>query len=56
MVRVIKTETEYDAALARAYKLMDAEPGTPEAKELEDLVTLIEVYEEKNYPMPTSKG
>jgi HTH-type transcriptional regulator/antitoxin HigA len=36
-VRPIKTEADYDAALARAEQLMDAEEGTPEAEELDVL-------------------
>jgi len=31
---------------------MDADPGTPEGDELELLVTLVELYEETNYPVP----
>jgi HTH-type transcriptional regulator/antitoxin HigA len=50
-VRPIKTEADYDAALARADRLMDAEEGTPEADELDVLVTLIEAYEDEHYPM-----
>ncbi len=51
-VRPIKTEADYDAALARAEQLMDAEEGTAEAEELDVLVTLIEAYEDVHYPMP----
>jgi HTH-type transcriptional regulator/antitoxin HigA len=47
----IKTETDYDAALARAWKLMDAKADTPEADELEVLSTLIEAYEDRHFPM-----
>lgn len=50
-IRPIKTEADYDAALARAEELMDAEAGTREADELDVLVTLIEAYEDKHYPM-----
>jgi len=31
--------------------LMDAEPGTPEGDELDILATLVEVYEQRHYPM-----
>lgn len=48
----IRTEEDYDAALARIDALMDAEAGTPEGDELEIFVTLVEAYEEKHYPMP----
>lgn len=47
----IKTETDYDSALTRINELMDADPGTTESDELELLVTLVELYEEKNYPI-----
>jgi HTH-type transcriptional regulator/antitoxin HigA len=50
-IRPIKTEADYDAALARAEALMDAEEGTREADELDILATLIEAYEDKHYPM-----
>jgi antitoxin component HigA of HigAB toxin-antitoxin module len=40
--RVIKTEEDYEAALARAYALMDAAPGSPEEEELDLLARLIE--------------
>jgi HTH-type transcriptional regulator/antitoxin HigA len=53
MVKVhpVKTEADYDAALARAEQLMDAEEGTIEADELDVLATLIEAYEDEHYPM-----
>jgi HTH-type transcriptional regulator/antitoxin HigA len=51
IIRPIKTEADYDAALARAEALMDAEEGTAEADELDVLATLIEAYEDKHYPM-----
>lgn len=50
-IKVIKTETEYEAALARAEALMDAAPDSPEEDELEVLTLLIEVYEKKHYPI-----
>jgi HTH-type transcriptional regulator / antitoxin HigA len=53
-IRPIKTEADYEAALARAAALMDAEEGTAEADELDVLATLIEAYEDKRYPMDSS--
>ncbi len=47
--KVIKTEGDYQRALARVEELMEAEPNTPEGDELELLVTLVELYEEKKY-------
>jgi len=49
--KIIKTEEDYQRALARIDELMDAEPNTPEGDELELLVTLVELYEEKKYPI-----
>ncbi len=48
----IRTESDYDVALARIDELMNAEFGTPEGDELDILVTLVEAYEAKRYPMP----
>ncbi len=56
MIDKIETESEYDAALARAEELWNAKLGTPEGKELDNLVTLIEEYEAVHYPTdPPSK-
>jgi HTH-type transcriptional regulator/antitoxin HigA len=49
--KIIKTEAEYEQALARLDVIFDAEPDTPEGDEAELLTTLIEMYEEKVYPM-----
>ena len=51
IAKVIKNETEYEAALARINELMDADPGTREGDELELLVTLVELYEKKTHPI-----
>ncbi len=50
--RVIKTEKENDAALARIEELMELEPTVDVVDELELLSTLVELYEEKAYPIP----
>lgn len=55
-IKPIRTEEEYEAALARVEVLMDAEPGTPEDEELDLLVDLVELYEYRNVPMPISEG
>ena len=39
------------AAFKRLEMVFQAEEGTPEADEMEILVTLIEVFENKHYPM-----
>ncbi|MFA6189855.1 MAG: DNA-binding protein [Sulfuricurvum sp.] len=48
----IRTESDYDAALIRIDALMNAEFGTQEGDTLDILVTLVEAYEAKHYPMP----
>ena len=47
--KVIKTEKDYDKALARINDLMDADPGTPDGDELVLLVTMVEMYEKIEY-------
>ncbi len=47
----LKTEAAYERALKRIDELMDADPGTPEADELELLVNLVERYEKKVCPI-----
>jgi HTH-type transcriptional regulator/antitoxin HigA len=49
--RPISTDADYRAALALAHELFDTEPGTPEGDHLDALVTLIEAYEDRHYPM-----
>ena len=53
--KVIETEAEYDRALAIAEKLTFDRNKTPEQRAIYQLlVMLIEAYEIKHYPMPTS--
>ena len=47
-VRPIRTEADYDAAVARIGELMDAALGTPEGEELDILGDLVMLYESKN--------
>jgi HTH-type transcriptional regulator/antitoxin HigA len=49
--KLIKTETDYKAALARIDQIFDAKPGTPEGDELDLLATLVELYEDKAFPI-----
>ena len=51
VAKVIKNDREYEAALERIEALMDAAPDTPEGDELELLTTLVEVYEDKHFPI-----
>lgn len=52
MIKVIKTESDYDAALAAIEDLIDRNPdrGTSKADELEVLALLVEQYESRNFP------
>lgn len=50
-VRPINNQKDYEAALALAESLMDAEPDTPEDEQLDALVTLIEAYEDQHWPI-----
>jgi HTH-type transcriptional regulator/antitoxin HigA len=49
--RLIRTEGDYEEALAYVDTLMSAEPGTPDFTELELWVHLVEVYDEEHYPI-----
>ncbi len=49
--KVIKTESEYEAALAQLDELLDAAPDTPEGDEFELWATLIATYEEEAFPI-----
>lgn len=51
VIKAIKTDDDYQNALARLADLMDAEPGSPEESELEVLSILIEKYEDDNFPI-----
>ena len=50
-VKPIKTDTDYRAALKEIESLMSAAPDTPEGEKLDVLVTLVEAYERKHYPL-----
>ena len=50
-MRPIKTETDYDRALAEIETVFDAQPDTPEGDKLEVLTTLVEAYERKHHPV-----
>ena len=55
-IKPIRTEEEYEAALARVYSLMDSKPSTSEEAELELLGDLVLLYEYENVPMPIPEG
>lgn len=50
-IKPIKTKADYRAALKEIEGLMTAATNTPEGEKLDVLVTLVEAYEAKHYPM-----
>ena len=50
----IRTQREYDQALARLWEVFDAEPGTPEEAECEVLADLVSAYDARHYPIPNA--
>ncbi|NEN24769.1 hypothetical protein G3O08_14785 [Cryomorpha ignava] len=50
-IRPIKTEQDYNAAISRIEELLGAKMDTPEGDEFDLLVTLVEFYEMKHYPI-----
>ena len=50
-IRPIKTEEDYEKALARLDEIFDAAPNTKEGDEAEILVLLIDTYEDKYHPI-----
>jgi HTH-type transcriptional regulator/antitoxin HigA len=53
MIKVIKTDADYAAALAEIERLVDRDPavGTPEAEQLELLTLLVREYESRKFPI-----
>jgi HTH-type transcriptional regulator/antitoxin HigA len=49
----VRTEEDHDAAVARIAQRMGARPGTAASDELEVLVTLVDAYEAKHFPIAT---
>jgi HTH-type transcriptional regulator/antitoxin HigA len=50
-IKPIKTKADYRAALREIELLMDAAPNTRGGERLDVLVTLVEAYERKHYPL-----
>ncbi len=48
-IKVIRTEKDYQTALVRIDKLLDAEHGSEAGDELELLTALVELYERRTY-------
>lgn len=50
-IRPIRSEADYDAAVARIRQLMGAAPGSEAGDELEILATLVDAWEARNFPI-----
>ncbi len=50
-IKIIKTQEDYDLAMARLETLFDAKKGTSKGDELELLTLLIEKYENEHFPI-----
>lgn len=50
-IHPIRTEADYDAALAEIEKLWGSKPRTPNGDHLDVLLVLVESYEAKNHPI-----
>lgn len=50
-LKPIRTEKDYEQALAEVEELWGARSGTPKGDRLDVLATLIEAYEAEHYPM-----
>jgi len=49
--KVIKSEKDYEATMARVAEIFDAKPGTAKGDELALLLLFVEKYEEKVFPI-----
>ena len=50
-IHPIRTEADYDAAVAEIERLWGAEPGTDDGDKLDILATLVEKYETSHWPI-----
>jgi HTH-type transcriptional regulator/antitoxin HigA len=53
IIRQIRDEADYDAALAEADSLTDSIPGSEAGDRLDSLVSAIEAYEAHHWPIGT---
>ncbi len=48
-IKPLRTEAEYEEALAEVEKLWGTKPGTPEGDRLDVFITLVEAYEREHH-------
>ena len=51
VIKPIRSESDYEEALARIDEIFDAEPGTADSDEYDVLVDLVELYEQRHHPV-----
>ena len=51
-IKPIRTDEDYEAALAEIDRLFDADANTPDGDRLDVLVTLVRAYEDRRYRLP----
>lgn len=51
-IKPIRSEADHEAALKEIEGLLESQPGTPEADRMDVLVTLVEAYEARHFPIP----
>jgi HTH-type transcriptional regulator/antitoxin HigA len=51
-IKPIRTEVDYQAMLEEIDQLIESLPDTPEGDRFDVLVTLVEAYEAKHFPIP----
>jgi antitoxin component HigA of HigAB toxin-antitoxin module len=54
-IRPIRTDADHRAALVKIEKLWGTASGTPEGDTLDVLVTLVETYEERRWPLASRR-
>jgi HTH-type transcriptional regulator / antitoxin HigA len=54
-IRPIRSQADYDAAVAEIERLWNADPGTDDGDKLDILATLVEKYENEHWPIDTSR-
>lgn len=54
-IHPIRTEADYDAAVAEIERLWGAEAGTDDGDKLDILATLVEKYENEHWPIDTAR-
>jgi HTH-type transcriptional regulator/antitoxin HigA len=50
-IKPIRNQQDYERAMASIEEFWDAQPNTPDGDTLDVLVTLVEVYEQQNFPI-----